>query len=82
METMDILDKLYDLLQEQMQCGVKDKEIISAKNKLKNLLEDADNEGAILDYGIAYEKNGFHYGFVLAVHIMAQCIHETPKSIF
>lgn len=76
METKDILEELYDLFQEKMLCHIDDMEILKAKKKLETLMSDTDKENAVLDYGIAYEKAGFRYGFVLAVRIMAQCIHE------
>ena len=44
-------------------------------------MDDTDKENAVLDYGSAYEKAGFRYGFVLAVRMMAQCINEIPVSV-
>lgn len=82
MGTKNILEEIYNLFQEKMPYSVDDKEICRAKKKLDALIGDMDNENVILDYGIATEKAGFRYGFMLAVHIMAQCINETSKFIF
>ena len=76
METKDILEELYDLFQEKMPYYMDDMEILRAKKKLEAMMGDADKEKAILDYGIAYEKSGFRYGFVLAVCIMSHCMTE------
>lgn len=81
MKTKDILEELYDLFQEKRQYGMDDIEILKAKNKIAGLLDNTDNEDAILDYGTAYEKAGFRYGFMLAVHIMSRCISEVPIHI-
>ncbi len=80
MKTKDILDGLYDLFQEKIPCHTDDMAILQAKKKLDTLMDDSEAENAILDYGIAYEKAGFHYGFILAVCIMSQCINEIPVS--
>lgn len=74
MEAKNILDELYDLFQEKMPYNLDDAEILKAKKKLETLISDTDKENAILDYGIAYEKAGFRYGFVLAVRIMSNCM--------
>lgn len=76
MEMKNILDELYDLFQEKMPYAADDIEILRAKKKISSLMNDPDKENDILDYGIAYEKAGFHYGFILAVRMMAQCINE------
>lgn len=76
METKDILTEIYGLFQEKMPCNSDDMEISRAKKRMDTLLEDPDNENAILDYGVAYERAGFRYGFILAVRIMAQCIND------
>lgn len=81
METKDILTEIYGLFQEKMPCSADDMEISRAKKRLDTLIGDADNENAILDYGVAYEKAGFRYGFILAVCIMAQCISEIQTSV-
>ena len=81
MGTKDILEELYDLFQEKMPYNMDDMEILKAKKKLEALMDDTDKENAVLDYGIAYEKAGFRYGFVLAVRMMAQCINEIPVSV-
>lgn len=80
MEAKDILEELYDLFQEKMPCSAGDMEISRAKKRLDVLMGDADNENAILDYGIVYEKAGFRYGFTLAVRIMSQCMNDITKS--
>lgn len=74
MEAKNILDELYDLFQEKMPYNLDDAEILKAKKKLETLMSDTDKENAVLDYGIAYEKAGFRYGFVLAVRIMSNCM--------
>lgn len=74
METQNILEELYDLFQEKMPYNRDDREILRAKKKLETLMNDTDKENAVLDYGIAYEKAGFRYGFVLAVRIMSNCM--------
>lgn len=76
METQNILEELYNLFQEKMPYNMDDMEILRAKKKLEALMGDVDREKDILDYGIAYEKAGFRYGFTLAIRIMAQCINE------
>lgn len=76
MKTQNILEELYDSFQEKMPYNMDDMEILRAKKKLEALMGDADREKDILDYGIAYEKAGFRYGFTLAIRIMAQCINE------
>ncbi len=81
MEVKNILEEMYNLFQEKMPCSIDDTEIRKAKKKLDALIGNTDNEGAILDYGIAYEKAGFHFGFILAVRIMAQCMNEIPVSM-
>lgn len=74
METKDILEEIYDLFQEKMTHSMNDREILRAKKELAALMGDTDKENAVLDYGIAYEKAGFRYGFVLAVRIMSNCM--------
>ncbi len=81
MKTKNILDDLYNLFQEKMTCNADDMEIFQAKKKLDAMLNDKDSENAVLDFGIAYEKAGFRFGFTLAVRIMAQCINEVPVSV-
>lgn len=81
METRDILEELYERFQEEMPCGKDDVEILRVRKRLGPLIEDPDNENAILDYGIAYEKAGFRYGFILAVRIMAQCVNGISVSV-
>lgn len=81
METKDILEELYDLFQEKMPYHIDDMGIRKAQKRLKSLVEDETKKEAILNYGIAYEKSGFRYGFTLAVRIMAQCINEAPKAV-
>ncbi len=81
MKTKNILDEMYNLFQEKMPCSADDTEIRKAKKKLDALVGNTDNEGAILDYGIAYEKAGFRFGFTLAVRIMAQCMDEVTVSM-
>lgn len=76
-----MLEELYYLFQEQMTCNADDLEICKAKKKLDALIGNTDNESAILDYGISYEKAGFRFGFILAIRIMAQCINEIPVSV-
>ncbi len=63
MGTKDILEELYDLFQEKMPYNMDDMEILRAKKKLEALMGDVDRENDILDYGIAYEKADFRYGF-------------------
>lgn len=74
MEAKNILDELYDLFQEKMPYNLDDMEILKAKKKLETLMSDTNKENAVLDYGIAYEKAGFRYGFVLAIRIMSNCM--------
>lgn len=62
-------------------CSTDDMEMMRAKRIPDTLIEDTDSENTILDYGIAYERFGFRYGFILAVRIMAQCINEIPVSV-
>jgi len=81
MKSKNILDDLYDLFQEKMACNADDTEIFQAKKKLDAMLNDKDIENTVLDYGIAYEKAGFRYGFILATRIMAHCINEIPVSV-
>ncbi len=83
METKNILEELYDLFQEKTPCWMDDMEILKAKKELETetFMDDTDKENAVLNYGIAYEKAGFRYVFLLAVRIMAQCINEVPVSI-
>lgn len=81
METKDILEELYDLFQEKMPYHTDDIEIRKAQKRLKSLVEDETKKEAILNYGIAYEKAGFRYGFTLAVRIMAQYISEGLVSV-
>lgn len=76
MGTKDILEELYDLFQKKMPYHMDDMEILRVKKKLEAIMEDADKEKTILDYGIAYERAGFRYGFVLAVCIMSHCMTE------
>lgn len=81
MKTTDILDEIYNLFAEKMQFSTDDAELIKAKHKIESLLENSDYESSVLDYGIAYEKAGFRYGFVLAVQIMSQCIVAMPSDV-
>lgn len=81
METKDILEELYDLFQEKMPYHIDDMGIRKAQKRLKSLVEDETKKEAILNYGIAYEKAGFRYGFTLAVRIMAQYISEGLVSV-
>lgn len=74
MEAKNILDELYDLFQEKMPYNLDDAEILKSKKKLETLMSDTAKENAVLDYGIAYEKAGFRYGFVLAIRIMSNCM--------
>ncbi len=81
MKAKNILDDLYDLFQEKMTCNADDTEIFQAKKKLDAMLNDKDSENAVLDYGIAYEKAGFRFGFTLAIRIMAHCINEIQAFV-
>lgn len=74
METQNVLEELYNLFQEKMPYNRDDREILRAKKKLEMLVNDTEKESALLDYGIAYEKAGFRYGFVLAVRILSNCM--------
>ncbi len=81
MEAKDIFEEIYNRFQEQMPCSADDIAIRREKKKLDALIGNTDNESAILDYGIAYEKAGFRFGFTLAVRIMAQCMDEVTVSM-
>lgn len=77
----NMINRLYDLLQESMDYKIHESEILRAKEQITETLSSKkanikyeDIEYAVLDYGIAYERAGFWNGFVIAVRIMSECI--------
>lgn len=83
MKNMNILDRLYDMSLQSPLPSRHELEIQRTRENLVKLIADPQKEDAILDYGIAYERKGFDAGFILAVHIMSQCVcpSSVPESL-
>lgn len=79
--TNNILDKLYDLSSSEVMPR-HSLELQKTRERLMELIGDPPKESAlqdsILDYGLISERRGFDRGFILAVHIMSQCIGTAP----
>ena len=75
MQSKNVLDSLYDLLQEKLDYRLDDQEIKRTKDDLMKMISDPQAEYAVLDYGIAYERAGFRNGFRIAAQIFAECLH-------
>lgn len=74
MQTQNVLDSLYDMLQEKFDYRLDDHEIKKTRKKLMKMTDNPEAENAILDYGIAYEKAGFRNGFRIAAQIFSECL--------
>lgn len=77
MQNEDMLDRLYNMMQEFMVYKY-ETELKRTKQCLIAMIPDPQAESAILDYGICNEKNGYRNGFIHAVQLMSQCIGTVP----
>lgn len=84
MKDKNMIEELYDLLQEKMcsEPGPYEDEIMRSQKALIDMIgDDPEKEAEIINYGALYEKRGFFNGFRYSTLLLAACIDKESVRI-